>query len=1164
MSKKYIGGLVTSGAPAGYSVAFNGSTDYLTTTQSVYAQASDFTCEAWVYGSVGNAYQGIISTRSSVNNNGYAINLTNTGNLEYWINTVSYASTALPLNQWNHVAMVRSGTGTNNVSCYLNGTRVGQFTATGTTSNTNLIIGRYYYDGTNQYWLTGYVSNARLSSTAIYSGTSFATPTQLFNNANIQLLTCNSPAIIDQSNNAFTITTNGSAKVSNFTPFTANEVFYNAPSNGVINTMVPSNAAGFNPAYGAAAPGVWTLDQAEYLTANRLWPIYDPQFNNTTLMLHGNSPNNLPTWITDASTNNFALTVNGSAKASSQTPFSISSYPTSGSGYFNAGTDGLSLAANAALAMGTGDFTIEMWVNGPNANSTVGGSFPRLFTLGTIQGVGCIEAYNSSSTGLTVDISGAGGPITFTAATLLNSTWNHFAITRSGTSLKAFVNGTQAGSTATNSTNLNLASTTASWIGAANASAGAFTGYISNFRIVKGQALATGNFTSPTAPLTTTSVGWTGANAASSLTGTVSLLTVQNAQPSANSSFTDSSTNNFAITRNGSTTQGTFTPFSQTGWSNYFNGSTDYASVGTTLFNYTTANANTTTFTIEAMVYTTAYGSPSAVYYSESIIGKGDVYMNFGINGSGNLILTHYDGTQRTVTSSGTVPLNTWTYVACTVSSGVITLYINGISSGTGTWYGIAAAGQNSVSQVARVSTNASSIYFSGYLSNIRVSTNVRTITTPTVSYSSDANTALLICQSNRFVDNSSNALAITLTGTPSVQAFSPFYPKTAYDPLTIGGSGYFDGNSSYLTLPSGSAFAPGTGDFTVDGWFYPTTSGTGAQVIWSQGVSGTNFLVVTYEGANKVVFYGALSGGGTAISSTTNAAPFMWNYFSVRRVSGTVTVYVNGVAGTGTSNTTNLSTTTYAPAIGSYSFNNTYAFVGYISNLRFINGTGVVPSSVPTVQNTAITNTQALLNYTNAGIIDNTGKNDLVTVGSAQISTTQSKWGGSSMKFNGTTDYLVSSYGSATSPLEVFNAGDFTVECWVYFSANPTSQNVICSNYQTTTLGWTLSVESSVIKFRCLGDPVVVSSTTTIVASAWYHVAVSRNGSTIRAFLNGTQEGSATNSDNIATTTVQLNIGRLPNNSGFFNGYMDDLRITKYARYTANFTPPTSQLQDQ
>jgi hypothetical protein len=173
-----------------------------------------------------------------------------------------------------------------------------------------------------------------------------------------------------------------------------------------------------------------------------------------------------------------------------------------GAMYFDGTGDGLSLPANQNISLGTGDFTIEMWINGANSSSPVGGSFPRLFTLGTAQGTGCIEVYNSSSTGITVAIS-AGTNITFAGGTLLNSTWNHFAITRSGTSLKAFVNGTQVGSTNTNSTNLNLAASTQSWIGSISASAGNFTGYIDDLRITKGVARYTTNFTAPISALIT-------------------------------------------------------------------------------------------------------------------------------------------------------------------------------------------------------------------------------------------------------------------------------------------------------------------------------------------------------------------------------------------------------------------------------------------------------------------------------------------------------------------------------------------------------------------------------------------------------------------------------------------------------------------------------------
>ena len=167
---------------------------------------------------------------------------------------------------------------------------------------------------------------------------------------------------------------------------------------------------------------------------------------------------------------------------------------------FNGSGDAIALPASANIAVGAGDFTIEMWVNASLASnsSLVGTSHPRLFTLGTAQGTGAIGFYVVSGTTATVDINAAATTITFTASTLFNSTWNHFAITRSGTSLKAFVNGTQVGSTATNSTDLNLAATTQSWLGAASASNGNLNGYIDELRITKGFARYTATFTPAT------------------------------------------------------------------------------------------------------------------------------------------------------------------------------------------------------------------------------------------------------------------------------------------------------------------------------------------------------------------------------------------------------------------------------------------------------------------------------------------------------------------------------------------------------------------------------------------------------------------------------------------------------------------------------------------
>jgi hypothetical protein len=87
--------------------------------------------------------------------------------------------------------------------------------------------------------------------------------------------------------------------------------------------------------------------------------------------------------------------------------------------------------------------------------------------------------------------------------------------------------------------------------------------------------------------------------------------------------------------------------------------------------------------------------------------------------------------------------------------------------------------------------------------------------------------------------------------------------------------------------------------------------------------------------------------------------------------------------------------------------------FSGYISCYQRIIGSGGFNATnstitVPTAPPTAVANTSLLLNFTNAGIFDNTGKNNLETVADAQIDTSVKKYGTGSMEFDGTGDYLL------------------------------------------------------------------------------------------------------------------------------------------------------------
>ena len=645
-----------------------------------------------------------------------------------------------------------------------------------------------------------------------------------------------------------------------------------------------------------------------------------------------------------------------------------------------------------------------------------------------------------------------------------------------------------------------------------------------------------------------------------------------------NNTFLDGSTNNFTITRNGNTTQGTFSPFSQTGWGNYFDGSSSVLTTSTSIFStWSTANASTTTATIEAMVYVNALQSaPASVYLNPSIISKGATYLNFSVNSTGNIVFYHYDGSGRYLTSSGTIQTNTWNYVAVTITGGTATIYINGTSSGSGTWYGIQTAGLSTSTYIGQT---VSGQFWNGYISNLRVSSIVRTIATPLLAYTDDGNTSFLTCQSNRFKDNSTNNYTITPSGSARVVAFSPFNPSASWSAATYGGSGYFDGNTDYLTVPqSAGALDLGSGQFSLEFWWYPTSvSGT---IIPFIGDSTGNWYV-GQEAGNIV-----LGRRATAIDVNTTGFTLVantWQHIVVTRQSTSTNdtrIFVNGVlrgVGTTSQNYTITTTLNIGGLAGGY-------VTGYLSSTNLVKGsvpaayqtssttTGTQIFTPPTSPSTSVTGTQLLLNYTNAGIYDATSKNDLETVGDAQISTAQSKWGGSSMAFDGNNDSL---NGPSSTELDM-GTGNWTVEGWINITTRTLNYPLIIGNnnggFSAGAVAFTASNADSATyndRFNLavydLGGTRVINATGTANATGtWYHFAVVRNGTNISIYRDGVSVASATVSSsltiNFGKNGVRIGGNNWDSAQSYLNGYLQDLRITKgYARYTSNFTPPTA-----
>ena len=402
------------------------------------------------------------------------------------------------------------------------------------------------------------------------------------------------------------------------------------------------------------------------------------------------------------------------------------------------------------------------------------------------------------------------------------------------------------------------------------------------------------------------------------------------------------------------------------------------------------------------------------------------------------------------------------------------------------------------------------------------------------------------------------------------MQAFAPFNPTTAYAAGTVGGSGYFDGNGDYLTVADNTAFEFGSGDFTIEGWFYALSVASDTTIVSKWTATGT-------ANSNSWLLF-VTSGVATFLTSTNGSAVDVnisggtvtvnsWNHIAVSRSGNTYSLYLNGTRTATTTNSNSLADVATVVAIGRYS-GGTFGYMnGYISNARIVKGTAVYTGStytVPTTPLTAVTNTQLLLNYTNGGITDAAAKNVLETVGGASISTAQSKWGGSAMAFDGSGDWLI----NPPSAQNQLGTGDFTVEFWFYSTS---SADVGIFNISATSSSGSAGMArtkntSNQITFWVNGNGGNTVTTSTYSINAWHHVALVRNGSTNTLYVDGVSAASNSNTPTWASTPC-IGVGRPYNDNtiGAYIGYINDLRITRgYARYTANFTPPTSAFPTQ
>ena len=623
-----------------------------------------------------------------------------------------------------------------------------------------------------------------------------------------------------------------------------------------------------------------------------------------------------------------------------------------------------------------------------------------------------------------------------------------------------------------------------------------------------------------------------------------------------NDAFDDGSSNDHTISNTLNPTQGSFGPFARP------DGEWGVALDGTASFLRATGAGDISgNFTLEAWVFMNATnGNYLHLTHNSGVINVVNIY-----NGSVQNFLfgTAAQPSQTTTEFNDTTwDAKVWTHLAIVRVSNTVKFYVNGVADATT----VSLTGNLTDLEyigTGRSFTSAGQV-FDGKVSNVRFSSTARytsNFTPPTAAFATDSDTDLLTCQSNRFVDNSSNGHEITPSGSAAVSAFGPFLTSAVYDPAVNGASAHFDGNADYLSSANSSDWALANGAFTIEAWVFIKPSESVKQSIighWTNGDRGWQARTEPSGSGYKLRWTWTTDGSSDSSYTGSIVAAFgTWNHVAWVRASNTITLYVNGVAG-GTVSGVNIHAPSTPLVIGDWD-SNAGDVNGNISNLRLVKGTAVYTSNFtpPTAPLTAITNTKLLLNMVDGQAIDSAAQNNLTLFGNTKTSTAQYKYGTSSLLLDGTGDYAVI-YDAHT-----VGKGDFTIELWARRSATNNGgffQFSASALNSSSGAGPGIGVyeggiylyfgKTGALQGKDLGGTLPGVGT-------WFHVAYVRSNGVIQVYVNGTAYGATTDSTVDYTDSV-LTLGGWYSSSFLFHGNIDDFRISHMARYTSNFTVPS------
>ena len=214
--------------------------------------------------------------------------------------------------------------------------------------------------------------------------------------------------------------------------------------------------------------------------------------------------------------------------------------------------------------------------------------------------------------------------------------------------------------------------------------------------------------------------------------------------------------------------------------------------------------------------------------------------------------------------------------------------------------------------------------------------------------------------------------------------------------------------------------------------------------------------------------------------------------------------------------------------------------------------GTANSPHAARSDSNSASLELAAPLNTLN----DFSGNSRTIGGGGVTLPTTSlARFYGQAAYFNGSAQLTIAN----VSNIFDFGTGDFTVELWARPDSTSGDQYILsweCPGPNAGHAGF--NIYNGNWRLGAFNND-LTGGNTGLAAGQWVHLAMARQGTTLRTFINGVLQNSFTNSSNFSATT-DLTLGKYAGNANLrFAGYMNDFRVYKgVAKYTSSFTPPT------